>query len=175
MSGQAAVSVLLSMGSNLEPERNLVLATRMLAERLELEAVSSVFRTRPVGAPDSPVFLNAAAKIRFVGSPQALKFDLLRPIETDLGRVRGDDRNAPRPIDIDISVFGRLVMFDQGLDLVLPAPEILTQAHVAIPLADLAPNSIHPETGQTLAEVARRFENIGGIERLETLLLPIGV
>ncbi len=162
------------MGSNLDPEENLVRATKLLAQRTELIAVSRAFKSRAVGAPESPDFLNAAAKIRFVGSPQALKFDVLRPIESDLGRVRSSDRNAPRTIDIDISIFGRLVMFDQGYDLVLPAPEVLTQAHVILPLADLAPATIHPETGRTLADIAAQFQGTGGIERVAVPVLTIG-
>lgn len=168
------VPVLISMGSNIDPERNLIRAVRLLAARTELRAVSRFFRTKPVEAPDSPDFLNAAAKIGFEGSPQALKFDLLRPIEAELGRVRGTDRNAPRTIDLDISLFGRLVMFDQDCDLLIPAPEILTQAHVALPLADLAPGTIHPQQDRTLAEIAARFEPYEGIERLDSPTLEIG-
>ena len=161
-----SVSVLLSMGSNLDPETNLVRAVELLSSRTDLVDVSSVFRTEPVGAPNSPDFLNAAVKIRFVGSPQALKFDVLRPIEDELGRLRSDDRNAPRTIDIDISLFGRLVMYDQDCDLVIPAPEVMTQAHVVLPLADLAPDMIHPVCDETLIEIASRFANVDGVEKL---------
>ena len=149
-------------------------AIKLLAERTDLVGVSHVFRTTPVGAPSSPMFLNAAAKIRFVGSPQTLKFDLLRPIENELGRVRTPDLNAPRTIDIDISIFGRLVVADQEGNIVLPAPEILTLAHVVLPLADLAPGSIHPETGETLEVLAARFRGVDGVERMETPVLGIG-
>jgi 2-amino-4-hydroxy-6-hydroxymethyldihydropteridine diphosphokinase len=162
------------MGSNLDPERNLVRAAKLLAERTELVAVSRAFKSRAVGAPQSPDFLNAAAKIHFVGSPQTLKFDVLRPIESDLGRVRTADRNAPRTIDIDIAIFGRLVIFDQGYGLELPAPEILTQAHVILPLADLAPGAIHPQTGDTLAEIAAQFQDIEDIEWVTDPVLTIG-
>ena len=166
-----SVPVLLSMGSNLDPEDNLERAVELLARRTDLIAVSSVFRTEPVGAPNSPDFLNAAAKIRFVGSPQALKFDVLRPIEDELGRIRSDDRNAPRTIDLDISLFGRLVMYDQDCDLVIPAPEVMTQAHVALPLADLAPDMIHPVCDEPLAEIAARFGSVSGIEKLTRPIL----
>jgi 2-amino-4-hydroxy-6-hydroxymethyldihydropteridine diphosphokinase len=171
---EQAVPVLLSLGSNLDPAEHLMRAIKLLAERTDLVGVSHVFRTTPIGAPSSPRFLNAAAKIRFVGSPQALKFDLLRPIENELGRVRIPDLNAPRTIDIDISIFGCLVVNDQERDIVLPAPEILTLAHVALPLADLAPGSIHPETGETLEELAARFRGTDGIERVATPVLSIG-
>lgn len=167
------VSVLISMGSNIDAERNLSRAVRLLAARTDLRAVSRIFKTKPVDAPDSPDFFNAAAKIGFEGSPQALKFDLLRPIEAELGRVRSEDRNAPRTIDLDISLFGRLVMFDQDCDLMIPAPEILTQAHVALPLADLAPATIHPQQDRTLAEIAARFEPHEGVEPLDSPSLDI--
>lgn len=169
------IPVLLSLGSNIESSGNLVLATRLLAERLEFVGASQVYRTDPVGVHDVATFLNAAVGVRFSGSPRALKFEVIRPIEHQLGRVRTADRNAPRPIDIDISLFGQLVMVDKESELVLPASDILLQAHVALPLADLAPQTIHPETGETLQEIGRRFQNSAGIEPLSEPCLSAGL
>ena len=92
---------------------------------------------------------------------------MIRPIEDRLGRIRTADRYAPRPIDIDISLFGELVLVDKECDLVLPAPDILVHAHVALPLAELSPQAIHPETGDTLQKIGERFLNSGGIEALD--------
>ncbi len=82
-------------------------AVKWLARRLHVVGVSRVFETRPVGAPDAPMFLNAAVEVDCPLSPRELKFELLRPLERSLGRVRTADRNAPRTVDVDISIFGR--------------------------------------------------------------------
>ncbi len=72
-----------------------------------------------------------------------------------LGRVRSSDPNAPRTIDVDISLFN-----DEVLTLGkrrIPDPEILLYPHIAVPLADVAPDYRHPETGETLADIAARM------------------
>jgi dihydroneopterin aldolase/2-amino-4-hydroxy-6-hydroxymethyldihydropteridine diphosphokinase len=160
--------VLISLGANIDPERNLVEAVRRLAERCHLLAVSPVYETRPVGRTDQPNFLNAAALIETDLDAAQLKHQVLRPIESELGRVRTADRNAPRTIDLDISLFG-----DQILDVEerhIPDPEILRFAHIARPLADLAPEFRHPETGQTLLQIAQALPH-AGLERRTDLAL----
>lgn len=143
--------MLISMGSNIEPERNLVAAVTLLAAKSDLRRVSRVFATRPVGDKPMPAFLNAAVELRTRSGPRELKRAVLGQIESRLGRVRGSDRNAPRTIDLDITVFGDLLLEDS--DLTLPDPEILTRAHVAVPLADVAPEMRHPVDGRRLGEI----------------------
>ena len=163
-------SILLSLGSNIEPERHLMAATRRLATRVEILAVSRVYATVPVGVRQGPVFLNAAVEIRCPLSAGDLRHQILRPLEEELGRRRSADRNAPRTLDLDISLFGQRVIRDQALGLEIPDPEILTRAHVAVPLADLAPSVRHPITGQTLLQIAQGLET-GGVRIREELAL----
>ena len=151
-------SALLSLGSNIEPELNLPAAASLLADRFHRVGVSRVFETQPVEVIDGGPFLNSAVEILCPLTPLELKFEVLRPLEKMLGRVRTGDRNAPRTIDLDISLFADLVISDPEGGLVIPDPDILTCAHVAIPLADLAPDRRHPQTLQTLEEIARRLE-----------------
>ena len=90
-----------------------------------------------------------------------MKSGVLQPIEQALGRLRTADRNAARTIDLDIALFNHEV-----LDLAsrhIPDPDILKHPHVAVPLADLAPYHIHPETGQPLAEIAREQTSSYGL------------
>ena len=90
--------------------------------------------------------------------------------EDELGRLRTEDKNAPRTIDLDISLFG-----DQVLalgDRHIPDPDILGFAHVARPLADLAPEVRHPETGQTLAQIAESLSDEGLRRRDDVVLGP---
>ncbi len=144
--------VFVSLGSNIEPERNLPEAARRLASRFRLLAVSPVYETAPVGRTDQPNFLNAAVLIETQLSPQALKEEL-REIEQVLGRVRTVDKYAPRSIDLDIVLFGEAERGDSPQRIV--DPEIWQHPHLAVPLADLAPNLRHPQTGETLQEIAR--------------------
>jgi len=143
---------------------------RRLASRCRLLAVSSVYETLPVGKTDQPNFLNAAALVETDMPATELKAQVLQIIEQELGRVRTADRNAPRTIDLDIALFG-----DQALDLGtrrIPEPDILQRPHVAVPLADLSPRQRHPETGQTLQEIARSLPSGGLVRRLDVLLWP---
>ena len=144
----------LSLGSSLDKERNLRAGVGLLAEHGRVLAVSSAYETAPIGNPDDPTFLNAALILETPLEPQALKETVLRAVEDQLGRQRTSDPNASRTFDADISLFN-----DEILDLGrrhIPDPEILLYAHIAVPLAEIAPNYRHPETGETLAAIARR-------------------
>lgn len=136
----------LGLGSNIAPEKNLPEGLRLLAQRLVIEAVSSAWETPAVGS-NGPDFLNAAVLVRTRLSIQELKNDLIQSIETTLGRVRTADKNAPRPIDIDI-----LVMDGEVLD-----PGLWSHVHLAVPVAELLPGYRSPISGETLAEAARRL------------------
>lgn len=146
----------LSLGSNIEPEHNLPAAVAHLAGFGRVRAVSTVWETLPVGFTDQPNFLNAAVLLETRLSAQVLREEAIATIETALGRVRTENKNAPRTIDIDIMLFNRDIL-QAGLRRI-PDPEILERPFVAIPLAEIAPDYIHPENGQTLRDIARRFD-----------------
>jgi 2-amino-4-hydroxy-6-hydroxymethyldihydropteridine diphosphokinase len=161
--------VFLTLGSNLDPERHLPEAVALLDERAALVRISRVYRSVPLGPAgetlDQPPYLNAAALIRVASDsiPLELRTNILRPIEAAVGRVRKADKYAARPIDIDIALFGDLVLDDPINRITIPDPEILTRAHIALPLADLDPDALHPVTGETLREIAARFADTPGI------------
>lgn len=150
----------LSLGSNLDKERNLPQAVRLLAAHGRLLAVSAIYETAPVGNPDDPTFFNAAVALETALSPLELKQQVLAAIEQCLGRQRSADPNAPRTIDIDISLYDDAIL-DLGKRHI-PDPEILRFVHVAVPLADLAPDYRHPETGESLAAIAERLTAAAG-------------
>lgn len=162
-----------SLGSNIEPEQNLKEAVQRLAARAHLLAVSPVYETQPVGTTDQPSFLNAAALIETHLTPAELKTQVLQAIEEELGRVRTADKNAPRTIDLDISLFGDEVLEVENRHI--PDPEILQFAHIARPLADLAPHQRHPETGQTLLEIAEGLSPSGLVRRADLVLWPLPI
>jgi 2-amino-4-hydroxy-6-hydroxymethyldihydropteridine diphosphokinase len=132
------------LGSNIEPARNLPEAVALLRDQVVIEAASHVWETPPEGTHGAN-FLNAAILARTPLSPGLLKSLVLRPIEARMGRIRTFNKYAPRTIDLDI------IIFDQRtLD-----PKLWTQAFVAVPLAELAPEVVHPDTGKSLAEIAQ--------------------
>ena len=142
-----------SLGSNIEPERNLRRAVRELGVRFTLVAVSRVYRTAPVGDPDQPDFWNLAAELASDLPPDEVQ-RRLREIETDLGRTRDARRPfGPRTVDLDlVLVTGVAGRFG---DLQLPSPLVEREAFVAVPLAELAPE-LRPGAGSaTLSEIAR--------------------
>ena len=158
----------ISLGSNIAPERNLPQAVQRLAEHCHLLATSPVYETKPVGKTDQPNFLNAAVLVETDLTASELKTQVLHPIEQELGRVRTADKNAPRTIDLDISLFN-----DEVLEVErrrIPDPEILEFSHIARPLADLAPQQVHPETGQTLLQIAVSVPAGGLVRRPDVIL-----
>ncbi len=154
--------VYLSLGSNISKELNLPLAGAMLAETGRLIAVSAAYETAAVGGEDYPGFLNAAVALDTDLGPGEFKAQVIGPIEAQLGRVRDpEDRNAPRTIDIDIVLWNDEVLDGNGV--VVPDPDLLHLAHLAVPLAEIAPDLVHPLSGEKLATIAGRLVAAGQI------------
>jgi 2-amino-4-hydroxy-6-hydroxymethyldihydropteridine diphosphokinase len=143
----------LSLGSNIEPEFNLVEAVRMLAQQANLVAVSSAWETKPLGSTDQPDYINAAAIIDTPLTARQLRHDVISNIEQRLGRVRRADKYAPRTIDIDIMLFNHQSFTLERRQI--PDPEVIGRPFVAIPLAEIAPGYLHPGTGQSLHQIAQ--------------------
>lgn len=138
----------LSLGSNVDAEKNLRSAIASLRERFGDVLVSPVYRTRAVGF-EGPDFLNAVARIDCDTDPFALH-RWLHKLEEQHGRDSRDADYSNRPLDIDIVYFGSLVL-DVGA-LQLPRPE-LRYAFVLKPMADIAPEFLDPLRETTMAEL----------------------
>lgn len=147
--------VLLLLGSNIEKEHNLPEAVRLLAKHVGILATSSVYESIPVGTLDQPAFWNAAVLIEWTNDVFALK-QILSEIEQQLGRVRVADPNAPRTIDLDITVFGEQIFEYEGRQI--PDPELLQYAHIAVPSAEIIPTWNHPITNESIATIAQRLQ-----------------
>jgi 2-amino-4-hydroxy-6-hydroxymethyldihydropteridine diphosphokinase len=146
-------TVYLSIGSNLQPESNLVAAIKLLAEKTQVVAMSSVWETTPIGLINQPNFLNMAVMVQTHVTAPRLKYDILQLIERQLGRVH--QKKGGCTIDLDIMLFNNEI-FELG-SRHIPNVEIFERAFIAITLAEIAPDYCHPETGQTLQEIAARW------------------
>ena len=152
--------VFVGIGSNIDPEENIACALERLSRQTAIEAVSTFYRTVPVGRPEQPPFLNGAARLRTTLDAGTLKSEVLRGIESALGRVRTADACAPRTIDLDILLFDSAIIEEPGLRV--PDPGIRERPFVAVPLLELAPDLVLPDTGEKLSGLscARRREGL---------------
>lgn len=145
----------ISIGSNINKEENVPESIRLLAEQCRVIAVSPVYETLPVGLPDQPNFFNAATIVETELQPGPFKKNVLAAIEQRLRRVRTEDKNAARTIDLDLALFNDEICEYDGHEL--PDPDLLRFAHVAVPIAAMAPQMIHPQTGESMRAIARRL------------------
>lgn len=143
----------ISLGSNINPEVNLPMAMRSLDAIGEVLAVSMVYQNPAVGPTPQADFLNAAVLIATDLEPLEIRARL-REIEVALGRVRSEDKYAPREIDLDLCLLGELIF--ESPELTLPDPDLLERPHLIVPVAELDPDFIHPITGESLDQIAER-------------------
>lgn len=139
----------LSLGSNLDPEANLASGIAALREQFGGIVLSEVYRTAAVGF-DGGDFLNAAAVIETTMDPYALNA-WLHALEDAHGRDRSGPRFGNRTLDIDIVLFDNRVLSGPG-NLHIPRPE-LKHAFVLRPLAEIAPETVVPDDGRSLAQL----------------------
>ena len=136
----------LSLGSNIQPEMNLVRAMELLQNYGRIEKGSSAWESESVGA-EGPNYLNACVLLVTSLNEADLKEQALLPIEIELGRKRSADNFAPRTIDIDIVIFDNISCDDKYWE----------QAFVVIPLAEIHPEYQNPLTQESLSKTATRL------------------
>jgi 2-amino-4-hydroxy-6-hydroxymethyldihydropteridine diphosphokinase len=153
-------TVYLGLGSNLEDRRqHLDMAIDFLKERLKIEKVSPIYDTAPINLPGQPRFLNMVVQISTRLNANTLLF-VAKGIEAKLGRV---PLNTPRPIDIDILFFGDQII-NTPPQLVVPHPRLAERAFVLVPLADIAPDLLHPCNKKTVKQM---LETVQGKEEVK--------
>lgn len=138
----------IGVGGNIDPENNIPAALDMLHRQCPILGVSTFYRTPAIDRPDQPDYLNGAVAVWYPGHPRVLKFEVLRPIEAALGRIRTQDAYAARPVDLDVVLCGAWVLNEPGL--VIPDPDIRERVFLAAALFDLDPELILPDTGMAL-------------------------
>ncbi|MCZ2127594.1 MAG: 2-amino-4-hydroxy-6-hydroxymethyldihydropteridine diphosphokinase [Anaerolineales bacterium] len=149
----------LNLGSNLEPEKHILQALKLLSKAGTIEAVSSVWETESVGYP-GPNFLNLCILLVTPFNAAQIRHGVTRPIESALGRMRSKNKNAPRQMDIDI------VLFDDVPHKI----ETWSQAFVGVPLAELLPDFETAE-GEKLSDFAARIQSQAWMRKRDDLAI----
>ena len=142
----------LGMGSNVHPERHIKVAIKAIIHTFEDAEISPIYQSTAVGFQGDD-FINLVARIRTDLKPTELRY-FLRTLEESHGRDRDSPKWSDRTLDIDILLYGDLVINSEYLEL--PRPEILHFAHVLKPLADIAPDLVHPIELRSYSELWHR-------------------
>jgi 2-amino-4-hydroxy-6-hydroxymethyldihydropteridine diphosphokinase len=153
----AVVGLGSNLGDRLAALRGAVRAIREIAPPT---ALSPLYETDAVGAP-GPAYLNAAVRLEWDGSPQALLAALLS-IEERFGRVRRE-RFGPRTLDLDVLWIAGASLVEP--DLVVPHPRLFERRFALEPLLDVAPDARHPSTGEALSTRLELLA-LGGVRRV---------
>ncbi len=155
--------VYIALGTNLgDRERNLREAEEHLRRKVTLTGESSIYETEPWGVLDQPRFLNKVVRGKTALDPTAL-LQFLKTIEQEMGRTP-TVRYGPRLIDLDILLYD-----DESIelpDLVIPHPRIAERRFVLVPLAELAPDLMHPVIKLAIRDLLARLSDDGSVKLL---------
>ena len=146
--------VYLGLGSNIDAEKNLGLAVRELRHRYGELDISTVYRSAAVGF-EGDDFLNLVVGLWSDETPLKICEEIER-LHNLSGRVRGSEKWASRPLDIDLLLYNDLVIDERPVRV--PRSDILEYSFVLRPLAELAPDLVHPVTGKTMLGHWREFD-----------------
>jgi 2-amino-4-hydroxy-6-hydroxymethyldihydropteridine diphosphokinase len=147
--------VFIGVGSNVQPEAHIRKALTLLRQQVIIKALSTFYRTLPLGGPAAQAsFINGVLIAETDLPPLELKNSVLRGIERRLGRRRSVDRYAPRPIDLDIILYSTLVTKEPGM--LIPDPQLYDRPFLALPVSELAPDLVLPDSGMAIAAVAAK-------------------
>lgn len=146
--------IYLGLGSNIEPEEHLGFAVRRLRDRYGDVESSAVYRSAAVGF-EGDDFLNLVVRLRSEETAEQI-CDEIERLHDLSGRVRGSEKWAPRPLDIDLLLYDDLIINEPPVRV--PRSDILDYSFVLRPMAEIAPDLVHPVTGKTMLEHWQAFD-----------------
>ena len=155
-------TVYLGLGSNLgNRQGNLDQALKLLSQRMQVGKVSSIYDTEPVGNTSQPRFLNLVCEVRTRLTPEGL-LTMVKGLEQMMGRH--SRTGEPRIIDVDILLYGDAVV--KTKDLEIPHPKMGERQFVLVPLAEIAPDAVHPVTQKKIKEMNKAIKEVQGVLKL---------
>src|SRR5271170_1033120 len=146
--------VFIAAGSNVAPERHLAQAVGEIVREFPGARFSPWYRNRPAAGSGGD-FINLAAGFSTALGAREVQ-ERLRAIEARCGRLRGEPRKLDPTLDLDLLLYGDLLIDEPQLSV--PRPELLTRAYLLGPLAELAPQAVHPGVRLSIGELWRRFD-----------------
>jgi 2-amino-4-hydroxy-6-hydroxymethyldihydropteridine diphosphokinase len=152
--------IYVSIGSNIEPQKNIGNAVKILRQQYNTILLSPVYRSAAVGF-EGDEFLNLVAGIDTQLNLEEIKKGLTA-LERQFGRKDNHKGFQSRTLDLDLLLFNDVIRHDDQFDL--PRAEIEQYAFVLKPLSDIAPDKIHPESGQSLSTMWRNFTDNGSLK-----------
>ena len=147
-------TVYVGLGSNIDPENNLHLGIRELRARYGDLELSAVYRSEALGF-DGDDFLNLVARFESNDTPQAI-CEQIELIHNLTGREREGGKWESRPLDIDLLLYNDLVIDERPVRI--PRDDVLEYSFVLRPMAELAPDLVHPVTGRTMLDHWQEFD-----------------
>jgi GTP cyclohydrolase-4 len=141
-------------------QENLKKALDFISQRMRIEKQSPMYDTEPVGDTAQPRFLNMVCQV-MTSIPAGTLLFLLQGIENKMGRLPAK-HEGPRPIDIDILLYDDQIINTPTLKI--PHPRMIERAVVLVPLADIAPDVVHPVQKRTIKELLDVIRTKGGIQ-----------
>lgn len=149
----------ITIGSNIDPQININSAIKQLNDTFGKYKLSKLYKSPAIAGPYTSKsqndYINGAILVYSNLPPNYIKYEILRKIETKLGRVRTQDKFASRTIDLDIAFYGSIIIDEPNLRI--PDPDIIQHAHLLSPLCDLNPEFIHPEKKISLRELREKI------------------
>lgn len=157
----------IGIGSNLgNPEELCEKAIERIDNHkgVKLLRSSSLYRTEPIGPIEQPWFVNAVCEVNTSLQPQELLL-ALKKIEQEMGRDNGLERWGPRLIDLDLLLYGQIIL--NLSDLVIPHPQLHKRGFVLVPLCEIAPYTIHPIFNLSAKGLLKRLNDKHIVEVLQ--------
>jgi len=153
----------IGLGGNIgDVEKNILEAVRKISliPATRILKISSLYKTEPVGFESQPYFINAALEIETAQSPLEL-LNALHEIEAGMGRTRSV-KWGPRTVDLDILLFGEKIIKSSAVNA--PHPRMHERAFVLVPLAEIAPEAVHPVLSKTVNRLLSELPAAQGVE-----------